>query len=77
MYKMGTIDQDLWEAEINRSAGHLDLPGVRQWWNAGAKTQFPPDFVDLLESTSSNITRWAWEQERGYIREDQRTLSND
>ena len=73
MYKMGTVDFDLWESEINRTAGHLALPGVRQWWDAGARTQFPPDFVELLESTSSKITRWHWEPERGYIREDQRT----
>ena len=77
MYKMGTVDHDLWEAEVNRAAGHLDLPGVRQWWDAGARTQFPPDFVKLLESTSSNITRWAWEPERGYIREDQRTPADE
>ena len=69
MYELGAIDQALWEREINRAAGHLDLPGVRQWWNAGARSQFPSEFVELLETTESDITRWNWISEKGFVTE--------
>ena len=47
MYKMGAVDEGLWQSEINRAAGHLDNPGVREWWNAGGRTQFEPEYVEL------------------------------
>jgi hypothetical protein len=71
MYQLGAIDHQLWEREMNRAAGHLDLPGVREWWNAGAKTQFPSDFVELMETTESDIVRWSWSPETGFVPEAQ------
>ena len=67
MYRMGAIDEVLWEGEISRAAGHLGLPGVRQWWDAGGRTQLAPHFVDLVESYESKITRWAWNPEQGFV----------
>ena len=66
LYQTGTLDRALWEAEIHRAAGHLELAGVRQWWDAGGKTQLTPEFVQLIESTQSRITRWDWDQESGF-----------
>ena len=77
MYKLGAVDQSLWEREINRAAGHLDLPGVRQWWDAGARTQFSPEFVELLETTESDIERWSWAPERGFLPEDPQLLKGN
>ncbi len=66
LYRSGSLDRELWEAEMNRAAGILAFPGVRQMWDAGAKTQLTPSFVRLLESTQSNITRVYWDSERGF-----------
>ena len=49
LYRQDAIDQSLWETEIARAALFLPAPGVRQWWDAGGKTQ---PLRDL--STSSN-----------------------
>ena len=68
LYRMKAIDQALWKSEMSRASGHLANPGVRQWWDAGGKTQLTPDFVALVESTESDITVWGWDQDRGYIR---------
>ena len=76
MYQMGAVGEDLWKREINRAAGHLDLPGVRQWWNAGARTQFSPDFVELMKSTNSDISRWSWVPEVGFVPEDPLLLTS-
>ena len=73
LHDMDSIEDNLWFAEMNRTSGHLQLPGVQQWWQAGGRTQFPPEFVEKLESIQSNIARWAWEVGKGYVREDQRT----
>jgi hypothetical protein len=70
MYRSGSLDRELWEAEINRAAGILDAPGVRQWWDAGGNTQLTPRFVNLMESTQSSIAIWRWDSERGFFRDD-------
>jgi hypothetical protein len=67
LYRAGSLDEELWRAEIDRAAGMLSLPGVRQWWDAGAKTQLTPSFVDLIESTQSGMSVWGWEQGRGFV----------
>jgi len=67
LYRTGALDQELWESEIHRAAVHLELPGVRQWWDAGGKTQLTPEFVRLVESTASDATRWAWREGQGFV----------
>lgn len=70
LYRTESLDRDLWETEINRAAGILAFPGVRQWWDAGGNTQLTPRFVKLLESTQSSIAYWNWDSERGFFRGD-------
>jgi hypothetical protein len=72
LHEMGSIDDELWLAELNRTRGHLALPGVWQWWQAGGRTQFSDDFVHRLEAVESCITRWAWQDERGFVAEQER-----
>lgn len=67
LYRTGSLDEDLWRKEINRAAGHLGLPGVREWWDAGGRTQLTPKFVALVESTQSDIIRWTWEEGKGFV----------
>jgi hypothetical protein len=66
LYRRGSLDRELWEAEMDRAAGILATPGVRQMWDAGAKTQLTPRFVEFLESRGPNITMVQWDQERGF-----------
>ena len=68
LYRSGSLDRDLWEGEMNRAAGILAVPGVRQWWDAGGNTQLTERFVKQLESTKSNIAYWTWNPEHGYFR---------
>ncbi len=68
LYRSGSLDRDLWEGEMNRAAGILAMPGVRQWWDAGGNTQLTERSVKQLESTQSNIAYWTWNTERGYFR---------
>ena len=68
LYRSGSLDRDLWEGEMNRAAGILTMPGVRQWWDAGGNTQLTTGFVKRLESTQSSIAYWTWDSERGFYR---------
>ena len=68
LYRSGSLDRELWEGEMNRAAGILAMPGVRQWWDAGGNTQLTERFVKQLESTQSNIAYWTWSPEHGYFR---------
>jgi hypothetical protein len=68
LYRMNAIDESLWRAEMSRASGHLANPGVKQWWDAGGKTQLTPEFVASVESTASDITVWGWDSEKGYVR---------
>lgn len=69
LYRAGSLDKELWEAEMNRAAGILAFPGVRQWWEAGGRTQLTPSFVEFLESIESNIDTWSWDKDRGYFQD--------
>ena len=68
--RTGSLDRDLADTEIRRVAGILSLPGVRQWWDAGARTQLTPQFVELIESTTPEVTIWRWEVGRGFLSAD-------
>lgn len=68
LYRQGSLDRDLWETEIQAAAAHLSTPGVRQWWDAGAKTQLTPDFVAVVESTDVVIHPWGWTRNTGFKR---------
>ena len=58
-------------------AGILSAPGVRQWWDAGGKTQLTPQFVELMESIQSSITTWSWEAGRGFYPDDDLVRSRE
>ena len=73
LYRSGSLDRELWEAEMNRVAGILAAPGVRQWWDAGGRTQVTPRFANLIESTQSNIVYWTWESGHGFVGSDKIT----
>jgi len=66
LYRAGAMDEELWKAEMNRVAGLLRFPGVRQMWDAGAKTQLAPSFVRHLEALDSDITLVHWSPEQGF-----------
>jgi hypothetical protein len=68
LYRSGSLDRELWEGEMNRAAGILAIPGVRQWWDAGGNTQLTEGFVERLEATQSSIAYWTWDSERGFYR---------
>lgn len=66
LYRQGTIERSLWEIEIGRAALYLSFPGVRQWWDAGGRTQLTPEFVELVESTPPTLTIYSWDVEKGF-----------
>ena len=66
LYRAGAIEHNLWEIEIQRAAGHLGIPAVRQWWDAGGKTQLTPEFVKLLEGTTVTAKGWTWDKSVGF-----------
>lgn len=71
LYLQGALDEELWQAEMQRAAGILSLPGVRQWWNAGGRTQLSPSFVDFIEAVDPGKTiRWNWDEEGGFFPSD-------
>ena len=66
LYLEGSLDTELWESEMDRAAGILSIPGVRQWWDAGGRTQLTPSFVEFLESREPGVTIWYWNEDRGF-----------
>lgn len=67
LYRDRSIDQSLWEAERQRAALHLSFAGVRQWWDAGAKTQLSPEFVKVVEDTPITSGAWSWQPSQGFL----------
>jgi hypothetical protein len=77
LYRSGSLDRELWEAEMNRAAGILTAPGVRQLWDAGIKTQLAPNFVKRLEATPSTIAYVNWDSQRGFFHDEQITRKGE
>ena len=80
LYLQGSLDKELWQSEMDRAALIISMTGVRQWWDAGGKTQLAPSFVSFLESIESETTRWNWDEERGFTSDDtltQKETSNE
>jgi len=71
LYRSGSLDRELWEAEMNRLASLLQAPGVRQMWEAGARSQLAPSFVAQLEARKPSATYVDWDAQRGYYSRDQ------
>jgi hypothetical protein len=66
LYLQGSIDEELWRTEMARAGVILSFPGVRQWWEAGGKTQLTPSFVAFIESLEVDAKAWYWDEERGF-----------
>ena len=66
LYLQGSLDKELWETEMDRAALVLSTPGVRQWWDAGGRTQLTPGFVSFLESIEREGTTWYWDDKSGF-----------
>ena len=62
-----TVDRGVWERELQRAVGGLRVPGFREWWEAGGRTQLSPDFVSLVESTPLDIVAVSWSPEHGFL----------
>ena len=67
LYRTGSLDPAIWRSKIDRAALHLTVPGVRQWWDAGGKTQLTSELVELIESTRFTARFWNWEEGRGFV----------
>ena len=66
----GTIDKGVWERELQRAVGALKVPGFREWWDAGGRSQLSPAFAELVESTPLDIRAVDWSSERGFFQSD-------
>lgn len=75
LYRRGMVDESLWRTEMQRAALFLSAPGIRQWWDAGGKTQLTPEFAARLEATPSTLTTWGWTPGTGFVSFD--TSSSD
>lgn len=54
--------------EMRMAAKNLEIPGCRQWWEAGGKNQMAPDFAEFLESVDAgDRSNWAWTKETGFV----------
>ena len=71
LYQSGSLDYELWNSEMNRAAGFLNYPGVRQWWDAGGKSQLMPSFVELVESLETTMDSWSWNENIGYFKDEE------
>ena len=67
LFLADAIDEGIWDRELQRAVGALAVPGFREWWEAGGRTQLSPDFVSLVEATPPEIVGVDWSPERGFF----------
>lgn len=69
MYKNKTIDESVFEHEIERAAAILRFPGTRQWWESGGRAQVSEEFSILLDDRLAKESRFGavwWDKENGF-----------
>ena len=67
LYLAGAIDEGIWDRELQRAVGALRVPGFREWWDAGGRSQLSPTFVRLAETTPLNIQAVGWNKDQGFV----------
>jgi len=70
LHQDDVVPATMYEKELQRVISLLDSLGGQQWWRAGARTQFSPDFVESLEraaAAGSTIQRYAFAPGRGFF----------
>ncbi len=67
LFFAGAVDEGVWGRELQRAVGGLRVPGFKEWWEAGGRSQLSPDFVALVESTHLDIQAIDWSPERGFF----------
>jgi hypothetical protein len=61
------VDRAVWDRELQRAVGGLRVPGFREWWDAGGRTQLSSEFVQLVETTPLDIVGLQWDSEKGFF----------
>ncbi len=70
LHLSGAVEESLWQRELQRAVGGLRVPGFKQWWDAGGRSQLTPEFVALVESTALEIVALGWNAEEGFVTSD-------
>ena len=72
LHERGVVDDDLFTVEMRMAARNLQIPGIRQWWNAGGRNQMSPRFTEALEAFDPGKgANWAWTKETGFVSTDE------
>ncbi len=72
MHERDVVDDELFVVEMRMAARNLQVPGIRQWWDAGGRNQMSPRFTKYLEVFDpGEDTNWLWTKETGFVSADQ------
>ena len=72
MHERGVVDDELFDVEMRMAARNLQIPGIRQWWDAGGRNQMSPRFTEALEAFDpGDDANFAWTKETGFVSTDQ------
>ncbi len=72
MHEREVVDDELFSVEMRMAARNLQIPGIRQWWDAGGRNQMIPRFTKYLEAFDpGEDSNWVWTKETGFVSTDQ------
>ena len=60
LWKEKIIADSICEKEFDRAARFLSASGPKQWWAAGARTQFSDEFVAMIERRTPGRLQQYW-----------------
>ena len=58
LWQDGTLPESVFRKEIERAGAILAIPVGRQWWEAGARTQFAEEFVAVVEANADEPSEY-------------------
>jgi len=72
LHARGVVDDEMFGVEMRMAARNLQIPGIRQWWDAGGRNQMLPKFTEALEAFDpGEDANWAWTKKTGFVSSDQ------
>jgi len=68
LYRNGVIEKEMWDRNLRDLVGVIRYPGMKQYWDVGAKEHFRKEFVQAIDEAEDFAPMFQWSSEQGFYK---------
>lgn len=68
LYRHGVIEKEMWDRNLGDMVGVVRYPGMKQYWEAGAKEHFKMEFVRMIDEAEDFAPMFQWTRDQGFYK---------